>query len=95
MKANLNTAREPWGPWSGTEGSGSAAAVEGNAPSAPRACASLRAARLLRRIDLPLDGPFCFYTLCPSLCTSMASHTMCVYLLWQQAKGWNIPFSQV
>lgn len=95
MKANSNTAGDPWGPWSGTDGSGPAAAVAGSAPAALQAPASSRAAGLLRRIDLPLDRPSCFYILGPSLCTGVASHTVCAYLLWQQPKGWNIPFLQV
>lgn len=95
MKANLNTAREPWGPRSATDGSGSAAAAEGNAPPALRARASSRAARVLLRIDLHPNRPFCFYTPCPSLRTRAASHAMCVYLLWQQPTGWNSAVLQV
>lgn len=85
MKANLNPAGDPWGPCGGTDGSGSAAAAEANAASALPARASSRAVGLLRRRRLPLDRPFRFYTLCPSLCT--ASHTMCVYLLGSNPKA--------
>jgi len=53
MKANLNTAGDSWGPWSGTDSSGSAAAAEGDAASALPAHASSRAAGLLHRTDLP------------------------------------------
>lgn len=92
MKANLNPAGDPWDPRSGTDGSGSAAAVEANAALALSAHASSRAATLLRRRHLPLDRPFCFYALCPSLCTSTASHIMCVCLFGSSLKAGIFPF---
>lgn len=85
--------KHSWGALRSLDSSGSAATMEGNAPLAPCAPASSRAAGLLQRMALPLDRPFCFYTLHPNLCISMASHSICVYLLWQKPKDWNSLFT--